>query len=79
MQFRSYVVPMTERPLTAEEFEILAKEAGLSVAEICRRAKVATSTFHRWKTGESGLTIGSYVKLLDALEGRSVASESIAE
>lgn len=59
---------MTEKPLTADEFEALARGAGLSIAEVCRRAKVAPSTFHRWKGGESGLTIGSYVKLLDVID-----------
>lgn len=60
---------MTEKPLSADQFEALAKDAGLSISEVCRRANLAPSIFHRWKSGKSGLTIGSYVKLLDAVEG----------
>jgi hypothetical protein len=38
--------------------DILVLEArlsreGVSVARLCRRAEIAQSTWHRWKTGES--------------------------
>lgn len=66
---------MTERVLTADEFEALAKAAGLSMAEVCRRAKVAQSTFHRWKAGEAGMTLGSYAKLLDAVQAAETTQQ----
>lgn len=59
--------------LTARGIESRAKERDLPIAEVCRRANVAQSTFHRWKTGESGLTIGTYVKLLDVIHGAESA------
>ena len=53
--------------LTPKDFEHLAVEAGLSMSQISRRAKVAHSIFVRWKGG-STLTVRSYQKLLDAVQ-----------
>lgn len=77
MRYRYYEKYMTERLLilTAEEFEAKAKAAGLSIAEVCRRAKVAQSTFHRWKTGYAGMNLGSYAKLIQAVQD----TESVQE
>lgn len=66
---------MIERPLTADALESLAQKAGLSMAEVCRRAQVATSTFFRWKGGKSGLTMESYVRLLDAIDGVTTSTK----
>lgn len=81
MRFRYYVDFMTEKVLTAKDFESRAKEVGLSIAELCRRAKVAQSSFHRWKTGDYGISIGTYSNLLDVLLAAEshTESESAAE
>lgn len=68
-------IGMTERVLTADDFEARARDAGMSMAEVCRRAKVAQSTFHRWKTGEAGMTLGSYAKLLEAIQSTESDSQ----
>lgn len=44
-------VNLTSLP-TAAEIESAARQSGLSINELCRRAGVAPSTFHRWKGGE---------------------------
>jgi len=45
-----------------------AKTIGLSIAEICRRAGIANSTFKRWKSGQTEPQFRVYRKLLSALE-----------
>jgi transcriptional regulator with XRE-family HTH domain len=52
--------------LTASEIEAEAAAAGLSMAEVCRRAGVAQSTFTRWKSGKTEPTLDVYRKLRDA-------------
>lgn len=58
---------MIEKPMTATDFEAAARDAGLSIAELCRRANVPQSSFHRWKAGGSGITLGTYSDLVDVL------------
>jgi transcriptional regulator with XRE-family HTH domain len=53
--------------LTAQEIETAAREAGLSMAEVCRRAGIAQSTFTRWKRGTTEPTIGVYGRLVKAI------------
>ncbi len=36
-----------------QDFEKLAIDAGISVAEACRRARVHPSVFQRWRAGKS--------------------------
>jgi len=52
--------------LTPQEIEARASDAGLTMAEVCRRAKVAPSTFTRWKRGATEPTLAVYRRLLDA-------------
>jgi len=54
--------------MTAEEIEGLAAKAGLSMAEVCRRAKIAPTTFTRWKAGKTEPTLGVYRRLCAAVE-----------
>jgi len=39
------------------DLEGRARKARLSVAEMCRRAQIAPSTFNRWRTGETSPTL----------------------
>jgi predicted transcriptional regulator len=42
--------------------ETLAAEAGLTIDELCKEAKVARSTFTRWKNGDSKPTFSTISK-----------------
>lgn len=53
--------------LTALEIESKASESGLSMAEVCRRAGIAHSTFTRWKAGRTDPTLDVYRKLRDVV------------
>ena len=59
---------MTDAALahTPDEIETMAREAGLSMNETCRRAGLHRSTFTKWKAGR-GLTIGSYNQLIEVI------------
>ena len=76
MRFCDYADSMTETVLTPHDFEGRTKKAGLSIAELCRRANVAPSSFHRWKSGGNGITIGTYSDLLKVLLAAEIQSES---
>tara|TARA_R110002126_G_scaffold2345_11_gene13523 strand:+ start:439 stop:726 length:288 start_codon:yes stop_codon:yes gene_type:complete len=52
--------------LTPHQIEAHATAAGLSMAEVCRRAQVATSTFSRWKSGKTEPTLDVYRRLRNA-------------
>jgi transcriptional regulator with XRE-family HTH domain len=59
---------MDPRPIsTPSDIEAAAKKAGLSMAEVCRRAGVAQSTFNRWKNGTTQPTLGIYQRLCGAV------------
>lgn len=49
--------------LEPSEIEALAGQAGLSMAEACRRAGISQSTFTRWKAGKTEPTLDVYRKL----------------
>lgn len=44
---------MNEFPALVRRTEARAKELGLSVPELCRRAKVNRATWQRWKAGKN--------------------------
>lgn len=52
--------------LTPSQIESRAKAAGLSVADACKRAGIALSTFYRWKAGKTVPSIDVYQRLSDA-------------
>jgi transcriptional regulator with XRE-family HTH domain len=54
-------------PLSPAEIEALAGSAGLSMAEVCRRAGLAQSTFTRWKSGKTEPTLDAYRKLIQVV------------
>jgi transcriptional regulator with XRE-family HTH domain len=55
--------------------EALAAQAGLSMAEVCRRAGVAQSTFTRWKAGKTEPTLDVYRKLCAAVPLPAASTE----
>lgn len=58
---------MIEDLLTANDIEAEASAAGLSMAEVCRRAGIAQSTFARWKAGKTEPTLDVCRKLRDVV------------
>ena len=52
--------------LTPSDIEALAAEAGKSIAQVCRDAGIAQSTFSRWKRGTTEPTLDVYRRLRDA-------------
>lgn len=59
--------------LTPSDIEAKAKAAGLTIAELCRRAGIAQSTFSRWKAGDTKPTIGVYERLCEAAQPSEAA------
>jgi transcriptional regulator with XRE-family HTH domain len=60
--------------LTPAEIEARAKEAGLSLAELCERAGIALSTFYRWRSGDTSPSVNVYRRLEAASEPPKVAA-----
>jgi transcriptional regulator with XRE-family HTH domain len=50
--------------LTAADVEGLARTRGISMAEVCRRAGIATSIFTRWKKGLTRPNYGNYQRII---------------
>lgn len=64
--------------LTPELLEDRARTAGLSMAEVCRRAGIAQSTFSRWKSGTTEPTLDVYRRLCEAVEApRSRSAKAV--
>jgi len=53
--------------LTPADIERLAKEAGITIGDVCRAAKIAPSTWSRWKKGQTSPTLDVYTRLRDAV------------
>lgn len=53
--------------LTPGEIEARAVARGQTMAEVCRAAGVAPSTFTRWKAGRTEPTLGVYRRLVAAV------------
>lgn len=60
--------------LTPSQIEAQAKEAGLSVVELCKKAGVAPSTFFRWRAATTSPTLDMYQKIVGALPERQTAA-----
>lgn len=56
-----------------EQIENRASAVGMSVNELCKRARVARSTFTRWKAGAHAPQMRVYRKLLAALDDARAA------
>jgi transcriptional regulator with XRE-family HTH domain len=65
--------------LTATDIEALAWRAGLSMAEVCRRAGIAQSTFTRWKAGRTEPTLDAYRRLFEVVKPDDRASAEPAQ
>jgi predicted transcriptional regulator len=55
-----------DNPATALEQQAI--EAGISINDLCDTAKIARSTFTRWKNGTNGATFSVVKKLYAALD-----------
>lgn len=53
---------------TPQDVEILAVRAGITVAEACRRAKLAPDVFTRWKRGNSSPSVRNLQAILRELD-----------
>jgi transcriptional regulator with XRE-family HTH domain len=53
--------------LTPEQVEAKAAAAGKTMAEVCREASIAPSTFSRWRRGETEPTLGVYRRICAAV------------
>jgi len=53
--------------ITPEQIERAALDARLTMTEVCRRAGVAASTFHRAKNGQQSLRPLTAARLMDAI------------
>jgi transcriptional regulator with XRE-family HTH domain len=60
--------------LTPAQIEARAKEAGLSLVELCERAGIALSTFYRWRSGDTEPRLDVYRRLEAASEPPKVAA-----
>ena len=59
--------------LTPADIERLARELGIPMAEVCRRAGIATSIFQRWKGGLTSPSYRNYQRIIDVVTGKSTA------
>lgn len=66
VHFCTYLWPMNDL-LTPEDVEAKASAAGMSIADICKRADVAQSTFSRWKAGKTSPTLTIYKRIVAVL------------
>jgi transcriptional regulator with XRE-family HTH domain len=49
--------------LAPDEIEAKAAAVGKSMADVCREAGIAPSTFSRWRRGETEPTLGVYRRI----------------
>lgn len=66
--------PLIEIP-TAQEIDLLAVHAGISVAEACRRAKVSPEAFTRWRRAKTAPSIESVRAVVEQLKIAQAARE----
>lgn len=60
--------------LTPGDVEDLARQAGIPMAELCRRAGISPSIFSRWKSGETEPSLSNYRRIRDAAEAAAAAA-----
>lgn len=66
-------------PLDPKALYERAMAAGLTVSEMCGRAGIAASTFHRWKRGANRLTVANYKRLRAVVADAERSKEAVAE
>ena len=57
--------------LAPTDIERIADAAGTTIAQICRDARVARSTFSRWKAGQTAPRLTSYQRLYEAAQSHA--------
>jgi len=62
--------------LTPADVERLARSLGITMAEVCRRAGVATSIFTRWKSGQTRPGYRNYQRIYDVVHARHPANDA---
>ena len=63
----AYVAAMTVEVPTPRDLEIMAVDAGISMTEACKRAKMSPAVFHRWKAKRAAASIENVRSLVDVL------------
>ena len=59
--------------MSPEAIERQAAEAGLTLKELCARARIAQSTFYRWRSGDTEPQVRIYRRIKEVLrEARAV-------
>lgn len=53
--------------LSPSDVETLARDRGLSVAQLCAQAGVAHSTFTRWRAGKTEPTLDVYRRFVNVI------------
>jgi hypothetical protein len=70
---------MMDDPIDPRALHERATAAGLTISEMCARAGIAESTFHRWKRGANAINVGIYKRLravvAEAEQSKKVAAE----
>lgn len=56
-------MPAMDDLLTPQDIERMAKDRGITIAEVCRRAGIAHTTFGRWRRGETEPTLDVYRRI----------------
>lgn len=62
--------------LTPADVEGMARTRGISMAEVCRRAGIATSIFTRWKKGLTRPNYGNYQRILAVVHAENPETTS---
>lgn len=68
-------IPYGMQTFTPEQIEASAAAAGISMAEVCRRAGIAQSTFGRWKNGRTEPTMAVYRRICAAVAAQPEESK----
>jgi hypothetical protein len=50
-----------------EDIEIMAVVAGMSMTEVCKRARLSPAVFHRWKASISSPSVKNLQTIIDVL------------
>lgn len=59
---------MEEIQLTPEQIELRVNKNGMTMTEALRRAKVAYSTWGRWKSGQTKPSLAKYYRIIRVLD-----------
>jgi hypothetical protein len=69
-----YCAGMNQMP-TPQDIEQEAQAAKISIAALCREVGIDPSTFFRWRSGSSGISIETVRKMVDVLERESATGK----